>query len=83
MPPLFEGYPQKWAVKRETRQTRLRLKHVSFLVRFATRFCGDIQAEPLGRDRIWSFVDWRGFGRFIFALILLSIRDHALLDLGT
>ena len=46
MPPLFEGYPQKWAVKRETRQTRLRLKHVSFLVRFATRFCGDIQAEP-------------------------------------
>jgi hypothetical protein len=39
------GFPLKKQVKREVKQTRLRLRQVSLLIRFACFFNGSLQAQ--------------------------------------
>jgi hypothetical protein len=56
------GFASKYAVKREMKQTRLRLRQVSFLIRFTAYFDASFQAQFVRRDYfitplgyLWSF----------------------------
>jgi hypothetical protein len=44
------GFALKWALKREMKQTRLRLRQVSFLIRFNTHFSASFHAHSSVRD---------------------------------
>jgi hypothetical protein len=44
------GFAPKSAIKREMKQTRLRLRQVSFLIRFTTDFDASFQAQFVRRD---------------------------------
>jgi hypothetical protein len=46
------GFAPKSAVKREMKQTRLRLRQVSFLIRFTADFDASFQAQFVRRTRI-------------------------------
>jgi hypothetical protein len=45
------GCPPQWQSKREMKQTRLRLRQVSFLIRFDRHCGGDLQAQFVGCNR--------------------------------
>jgi hypothetical protein len=48
------GFPLKLQTKREMKHTRLRLRQISFLIRFVSNLSGSLQAQFVRRYLIWS-----------------------------